>query len=340
MRGEIKKGAKSSSSGGVSRSKDKKALLSSDAIFYVPQSSDAVASPPPSAGGAKSAGARARGRAAAADASSASDSDDDDNGAGSRTGSSGAMKESVFDVTMLSEAVERLSDKRPSARQAALQSLLTMLRGAAAESTVQVLLESYMDSTSGAVGRILQRAASSVGAGVEETLLALEVLCLLGLIVGPQEDEFYSRFQPLLLRGLEADEEEVQCSALFSLCFLSFVCSDGHGSGAALMGLCESIICGEAGAAVGGDGGAGWAQGGDGNGSERGGGGGSSASGGGGDDAGRAGAHASVDAGTAALVLPSGVEVGDALTVQAVESWALLSVGTGDEELAERSQER
>ena len=354
MRGEIKKGSKCSSSGGTSRSKDKKALLSSEAVFYVPQSSDAAASAPSSAAsGSKTAASRARGRGTAAGAPapamSSSDSDaDSDNGASSRAGSSsGAIKETVFDVSMLSEAVERLSDQRPSARQAALQALLAMLRGAAADHTVLSLQESYLDSTSAAVARILQRAASSVGAGVEETLLALEVLCLLGLVVGPQEDAFYARFQPLLLRGLEADEEEVQVAALFSLCFLSFVCSDGHSSGVALMDLCESIICGEAGGGSAGEGASGSGSGGSG---------GSRGSNGGGDGT-FDGSHShsqgqsqsqshsrssAADATTCAapLVLPCGVDCGDELTVQAVESWALLSVALGDVELTDRSQER
>ena len=58
--------------------------------------------------------------------------------------------------------------------------------------------------------------------------------------MGPQEEEFYNRFAPLLINLLEL--EATQAGALFSLAFVSFICSDA--SNMRVLALCESIICG------------------------------------------------------------------------------------------------
>jgi hypothetical protein len=72
----------------------------------------------------------------------------------------------------------------------------------------------------------------------------MEVLCLLCLQVGAEENEFYEQFHQILVKLVTGSQiEELRVSAIATLAFASFVCSSN--SNEKIMTFCEDVICGE-----------------------------------------------------------------------------------------------
>ena len=141
------------------------------------------------------------------------------------------------DADSLSEAVEKLTEKRATFRESGLKSLLKILRG---NQTMVEAVGNYKDTICTSLSRMLRKPAS-----VKEGSLCLKAYCLICLIAGADEVELYDQFEPIILKLVNgiSNMEELRVNAIATLAFSSYICScEAHYS---VMTLCEDILCGE-----------------------------------------------------------------------------------------------
>jgi hypothetical protein len=138
----------------------------------------------------------------------------------------------------LSEAVEKLSEKRASTRENGLKSVLKILRGSN-EDLVDTTAD-YNENICTSLLRMIRKPVT-----FKEGALCLEVYCLLCLIAGPDEDELYKQFEQLIIRLVNGSStfEELRVPAIAALAFSSYICSSE--ANFRVMTLCEDVLCGE-----------------------------------------------------------------------------------------------
>mmetsp|Transcript_30098 Transcript_30098/g.28762 ORF Transcript_30098/g.28762 Transcript_30098/m.28762 type:complete len:432 (-) Transcript_30098:28-1323(-) len=140
-------------------------------------------------------------------------------------------------VERLSEAVEKLAEKRPTTRETALKNLLKIIRG-----NNQTLVESimnYNETICSSLNKMLRRPAS-----LSEGRLCLEVFCLLCLLDGP-DSELFEEFEQILSKLVNGSSayEELRTFAIAALAFSSYICSNE--ANYRIMTLCEDVLNGE-----------------------------------------------------------------------------------------------
>jgi hypothetical protein len=140
-------------------------------------------------------------------------------------------------VERLSEAVEKLAEKRPTTRESALKNLLKIFRG-----NNQALVESvmnYNETICSSLNKMLRRPAS-----LTEGRLCLEVFCLLCLLDGP-DSELHEEFEQILSKLVNGSSEfeELRTFAIAALAFSSYICSSE--ANYRVMTLCEDVLTGE-----------------------------------------------------------------------------------------------
>ncbi len=140
--------------------------------------------------------------------------------------------ENEFDV---SEAVEKITEKRATIREKGLESFVKYLRSTS-QTPFKDAIANYEETLFTLLARILKRPTNA-----KEGKLCCELLCLLALTQGANEDDFFSQFEtPLKHLVAGGSIEELREYALFTLTFLSYVCSNEANEG--VWYLCEQIL--------------------------------------------------------------------------------------------------
>jgi len=135
-------------------------------------------------------------------------------------GTPGVGRSAVISID-ISEATEMLSEKRYSTRERGLEALIKHFQ-TSYEDEADLSIEGYQDSITSQLLRLIRRPNS-----VKEGKLCTHLLCLIGLYLGPDEDEFFDAFvAPLQLIVDSASDAllELRGAALECLVLLSYIC--------------------------------------------------------------------------------------------------------------------
>jgi len=144
--------------------------------------------------------------------------------------------------TNVSELVEKLTDKRFTTREAGLDSLIKHFQ-TSRSNTDDLSIEGYQDTILTHLQRIVRKPFSA-----KEGKLCAHLLSLIGLHLGPDEEEFYKTFEkPLrqLVDGTNPELQDVRGPALSCLALLTFICG-GVDAGYKTWSYCERILNEEA----------------------------------------------------------------------------------------------
>ncbi|KAJ1433359.1 interferon-related developmental regulator-domain-containing protein [Ochromonadaceae sp. CCMP2298] len=135
----------------------------------------------------------------------------------------------------ISEAVEMLSEKRSSTRETGLESLITHFQSSFGDAS-DLSIEGYQDTLTEQMLRMIRRPNS-----VKEGKLCIQLLCLLALYNGPEEDDFLNLFErPLqvLVDSASGSLHDLSGPALSCLALISFVCG-GVDASFRVWGYCQ-----------------------------------------------------------------------------------------------------
>ena len=145
-------------------------------------------------------------------------------------------------VSSVSELVEKLTDKRFTTREAGLDLLIKHFQSSRANSD-DLSIEGYQDTILTHLQRIVRKPFSA-----KEGKLCAHLLSLIGLHLGPDEDEFFKNFEkPLrqLVDGTNPVLQDVRGPALSCLALLTYICG-GVDAGYKIWSYCERILKEEA----------------------------------------------------------------------------------------------
>lgn len=145
---------------------------------------------------------------------------------GGRSGDEDKGKEGDLSTILDEDVLERLSSSHADERKESLAVFLRVVRNSVLTSGVQdCLLTSMMDTLRGALSRSINRLHSEEQE--DEAVPTMHLVCILGLVVGPDDDEFFEAFEAPLKKIVECSSvgETVQNLALFTLAFVSYICS-------------------------------------------------------------------------------------------------------------------
>uniref|UniRef100_A0A7S3M9H0 Interferon-related developmental regulator N-terminal domain-containing protein n=1 Tax=Spumella elongata TaxID=89044 RepID=A0A7S3M9H0_9STRA len=145
-------------------------------------------------------------------------------------------------VSSVSELVEKLTDKRFTTREAGLDLLIKHFQSSRANSD-DLSIEGYQDTILTHLQRIVRKPFSA-----KEGKLCAHLLSLIGLHLGPDEDEFFKNFEkPLrqLVDGTNPVLQDVRGPALSCLALLAYICG-GVDAGFKIWSYCERILKEEA----------------------------------------------------------------------------------------------
>ena len=167
------------------------------------------------------------------------DDDNDDNGSDDSNNEKGTVftisnssdaNDMLISVN-ISEAVEMLLEKRLSQREQALTNLLKLF------SCGQSLVN-YQETILVQLSRIIRRPSSFT-----EADLAMKLLTLFSLWLGPDEDDFFNTYDSLLQKLVNNNDidENIRVVALSALSFCSFINSVEARESTII--LCEEIMC-------------------------------------------------------------------------------------------------
>jgi len=129
------------------------------------------------------------------------------------------------------ESLELCNDKRLSKRETGLEQIMKGIRHGSD-------IKRYLNDFSGILCRILRSPSS-----VKEATLCSKLICLLSLVVGPDEQTFFTKFEQVLKRAIlsQSNDIEVRSEALFALVFCCYICSSE--SNEEITDFCINIIC-------------------------------------------------------------------------------------------------
>ena len=139
---------------------------------------------------------------------------------------------------MLSEAVEKLSEKRYTTRESGLEQLIKHFQ-TSHDSVAELSIDGYQDTILTQLLRSLRRPPS-----LKEGKLCTQLLSLVGLYLGQDEVEFFSSVEkPLkhLVHATRPELVEMRGNALMCLSFLAFICG-GVDAGHRIWSYCEHIL--------------------------------------------------------------------------------------------------
>lgn len=141
----------------------------------------------------------------------------------------------------ISEAADNLTEQKPEIRLQACLNLLQILRGPQATEAGEYILDSYIDTLTVGIIKMLNKQTSSDKNA--EGMKLLELISLLALLKGPNEDEFFTSFETVLTKLIECSSlgEVMQSKAMFTLSFLSFIC--GHVTTRKTWEYIEEVLC-------------------------------------------------------------------------------------------------
>lgn len=145
-------------------------------------------------------------------------------------------------ATNVSEIVEKLTDKRYTTRENGLELLIKHFQSSHSASE-HVTIGGFQDTILTHLLRIIRRPFSA-----KEGKLCTQLLSLIGLFLGPDEDEFFTNFErPLraLIDGASPELQDVRGPALTCLTILTFICG-GVDAGYRIWSYCERILNEEA----------------------------------------------------------------------------------------------
>ncbi len=115
-------------------------------------------------------------------------------------GSKGGMKKSKSNASLsaddytdvISESCDDITHQKPALRMEAVTNLMKVLRGGNAKEAGDYLLVSYIDTLQTKLVRLLNRQIES---SEEEGRKLMELVCLLSLLLGPDEDAFFNALE-------------------------------------------------------------------------------------------------------------------------------------------------
>lgn len=129
------------------------------------------------------------------------------------------------------ESLELCNDKRLSKRETGLEQIMKGIRQGCD-------IKRYLNDFCGILCRILRSPAS-----VKEATTCTKIVCLLSLVVGPDEQPFFTKFEQVLKRAIlsQSNDIEIRSEALFALVFCCYICSTE--SNEDITNFCIDIIC-------------------------------------------------------------------------------------------------
>jgi hypothetical protein len=140
--------------------------------------------------------------------------------------------EHEFDI---SEAVEKIGEKRATIREKGLESFIKFLRSIS-PLPFKAAIASHEETLYTLLVRILKRPSS-----VKEGKLCCELLNLLALVNGANEEDFFTQFESTLKQTVQGGAlEELREYALFTLTFMSYICSNEANEW--VWNFCEQIL--------------------------------------------------------------------------------------------------
>mmetsp|Transcript_15955 Transcript_15955/g.24042 ORF Transcript_15955/g.24042 Transcript_15955/m.24042 type:complete len:426 (+) Transcript_15955:139-1416(+) len=156
----------------------------------------------------------------------------------SQVGSCGeAPYDEVYDESssaadMLSEHIDNLNEKKSATRMQALNGTLKCLQS---NCDVSDSVRGHMETLNRALVRLIRSASSE-----KEGILAVQILCVLALEMGPDEDSFFEAYFPALKYAITRSEyHDLRCWAVKAVSFVCFICaSDGYDA----LNFCEEVI--------------------------------------------------------------------------------------------------
>ena len=127
---------------------------------------------------------------------------------------------------LISEAVEEMGSSRPDVRVKGTKQMLKVMRSGLTEEIRTYILEGYIETLTTLLIRYVNKAASADAE--TETILLMKVICTMSLLMGPDEEEFFVKFETPLKKLVESCSmgDTVQSQALFTLSFCAFICSN------------------------------------------------------------------------------------------------------------------
>jgi hypothetical protein len=143
--------------------------------------------------------------------------------------------------TDVSEAVEKLSEKRFTTRENGLEKLIKHFQ-TSYDAPGDLSVEGYQDTIRTQLLRCIRRPPS-----IKEGILSMQLTNLLGLYFGPDEDEFLHQSEKLLrhvVTGHGVELHDLRAPALSCLAFLTFICG-GVDAGYRTWAYCGRILRGE-----------------------------------------------------------------------------------------------
>lgn len=148
-----------------------------------------------------------------------------DSGKGGKKAAAAALDSvpaSSFDEESI---LDSIASSHSDDRKDGLALLLKVIRSGMAVEVRECILTAMLDPLKGSLCRSINRLHTEEQE--DEATLTMHLVCLLGLLVGPDEDDFFKAFEAPLKKIVECSSvgEEVQNLALFTLSFISYICS-------------------------------------------------------------------------------------------------------------------
>eukprot|EP01036_Dinobryon_divergens_P045462 gene45462-60741_t len=151
-----------------------------------------------------------------------------------------ALSEEVSEVDefeLLMQAVDNLSEKRSATRVSALDTILKLFR----ENKVNVTeaVHKNRDTIIDSVSKILRQPSSE-----REGVLAIELIQMVCLALGPEQDEILEQIVPVLKSiATRSEYDKLRGTAVSAIAFSSLICSSRADDD--IWELCEGFLCGE-----------------------------------------------------------------------------------------------
>jgi hypothetical protein len=127
----------------------------------------------------------------------------------------GPTSRSNFDV---SENIDMLAEKKINLREPALRNIIAFLQGNHDDESNLEVLHGYIETLTIHLVRMTRRPAS-----VKEGKLCMDLVRLLGLYLGPEDDAMVKAMDKPLLQHIDDASSSFQADALFTQCFLAYV---------------------------------------------------------------------------------------------------------------------
>ena len=139
---------------------------------------------------------------------------------------------------LLIEAVDKLSEKRSSTRVAGLASLVKILRSQTLDQETLEMFSGYYETVTSWLKKGLK-----VSTPEKESVLCSQLVCLMALVIGPDEEDFVTDFsKPLSIIVRSCDNENMRVWALTARTFIGFVCATELAWAQQLLTFCEEVF--------------------------------------------------------------------------------------------------